>query len=100
MTTPGLAQVCRGILDALRHRPTATDLQPAAGGAGEAVLCRGGGRPLGGVTDVRIDGRWIRTQPTVQLEGGNYSLDGARLLGAILDGFLARIDQEELSTAS
>lgn len=41
------------------------------------------------VTDLLIDGRWIRTQPTVQVEGGSYSLDGARQLqsavGALLD---------------
>lgn len=50
------------------------------------------------VTDVRISGRWRRTRPTVQIEGGSYPLQDARQLWQILDGFLACSDEEGPST--
>jgi hypothetical protein len=46
------------------------------------------------VVDERRDGRWIRAEPTVQIEAGSYSLAGARELWSILDRFLQDIDQE------
>lgn len=44
--------------------------------------------------DLLIDGRWIRTRPRVQVEGGSYSLDGARDLHTALGELLATADQE------
>jgi hypothetical protein len=48
-----------------------------------------------GVTDLLIDGRWIRTEPTVQIEGGSYSLEGARQLQAVLTTFVAAVEDED-----
>jgi hypothetical protein len=38
--------------------------------------------------DLPTAGGWRRLPPTVQIEGGSYSLDGARQLRDVLDGFL------------
>lgn len=46
------------------------------------------------VTDLHVDGRWIRTQPVVQVESGSYSPEGARQLHAALTAFLIMIDVE------
>lgn len=46
------------------------------------------------VTDLLIDGRWIRTQPTDQVEGGSYSLDGARQLQSAVGALLTLTDVE------
>lgn len=43
------------------------------------------------VTDLCVDGRWVRTQPVIQVEGGSYHLDSARQLRTILDGFLTSL---------
>jgi hypothetical protein len=48
-------------------------------------------------TDVHSDGRWIRTGPTVQIEGGSYTLDGARQLRAALDDLLTLADSKTAS---
>lgn len=40
-------------------------------------------------SDQRVNGQWQRTSPTIQIEGGSYSLDAARRLcvavGELLD---------------
>lgn len=50
------------------------------------------------VVDERRDGGWARSEPTVQIEAGSYSLAGARALWSILDRFLRDIDQEAGAT--
>jgi hypothetical protein len=42
-------------------------------------------------TDHHVAGQWTRPAPTVQVEGGSYSLDGARELRDALSEFLARV---------
>lgn len=44
------------------------------------------------VTDMLIDGLWIRTQPVIHVEGGGYSLDGVRHLQAALDAFVMMVE--------
>lgn len=44
--------------------------------------------------DVLIDGQWIRTRPRIQVEGGSYSMEGARELHAALGELLATAPQE------
>jgi hypothetical protein len=38
--------------------------------------------------DHRIHGQWVRTSPTIIIEGGSYSLSGARHLRTTLDTLL------------
>ena len=38
--------------------------------------------------NLMINGRWIWTEPTIQVEGASYSLSGARDLRDALDQFL------------
>jgi hypothetical protein len=52
------------------------------------------------VTDLLIDGRWVRTRPTVQVEGGSYDLDGARQLRDALGRLLAAVDASATDTAT
>jgi hypothetical protein len=49
------------------------------------------------VIDLLVDGRWTRTCPTVQVEGGSYTLDGARHLREALDRLLAAADDQDAS---
>jgi hypothetical protein len=46
-------------------------------------------------TDVLINGRWMRSGPTVQVEGSSLPLDGVRQLHAALELFLAAVAAEE-----
>jgi hypothetical protein len=39
-------------------------------------------------SDQRVNGRWQRTSPTIQIEGGSYSLDAARRLCAAISALL------------
>jgi hypothetical protein len=48
--------------------------------------------------DLLIDGRWIRTRPRVLVEGGSYSLDGARDLYATLGELLTTADQDDVAS--
>lgn len=40
------------------------------------------------VIDARVDGRWERLSPTVDIQGGSYTLDGARSLCAAIGDLL------------
>jgi hypothetical protein len=51
-------------------------------------------------TDLLIDGRWIRTSPTLQVEGGSYDLDGAHHLRDALDQLLAVVEDSAPEAAS
>jgi hypothetical protein len=49
------------------------------------------------VIDLLVDGRWTRTCPTIQVEGGSYTLDGARHLREALDRLLTAADDQDAS---
>ncbi|MDQ1307960.1 MAG: hypothetical protein QG671_3794 [Actinomycetota bacterium] len=40
------------------------------------------------VTDLSVDGAWIRTNPRIHVEGGCFNLDNARERRTVLDAFL------------
>lgn len=43
------------------------------------------------VTDLHLNGQWTRTTPTIQIEGGSYSPQGARQLRSAVNAFLAAL---------
>jgi len=47
------------------------------------------------VADVPMDSAWKRRPPTVQVEGGSYSLEGARQLYSALREMLSAVDEGE-----
>jgi hypothetical protein len=49
------------------------------------------------VVDQWVDGRWVRTHPTIQVEGGSYTLDGARHLHEALGRLLTAADDRAVS---
>ncbi|MDQ1287909.1 MAG: hypothetical protein QG622_1474 [Actinomycetota bacterium] len=48
------------------------------------------------VVDIRVGDHWVRSRPTVEIEGGSYSLDGAHQLRTAIGSFLASVVAEEI----
>jgi hypothetical protein len=44
------------------------------------------------VADRALDGAWVRSGPTVQVEGGSYTLDAARQLRDALDEVIGAVE--------
>jgi hypothetical protein len=52
------------------------------------------------VSDLLIDGRWIRRQPTIQVEGGSYTIDGVLELQAALADLLTLLAEHDVGTTT
>ena len=73
--------------DGITHE-VVSPVHPAVRWCGPAGWVEGPSDVSLSAVDLPVAGGWRRLPPTVQIEGGSYSLDGARQLRDVLNGFL------------